>query len=304
MPVCYQLDHQLIPKPGASFEPGQENTIYLFSLAEFEEQKSLLAQHGFSFLHYLMAKDCRLEERSDSFTGILSIPQKHNSGQRLNCSFCIRKGQLVFIDTDGLAEKTLRLMKDTTWEHPCMERFWFDFIDCLTESDITYLEELENQLSGLEDAVLEETIQHFNQKMQVFRKELLVLVNYYSQMSELCHRLYENESNCFDGIRLRLFRIMADRLARLQNKVMILQEYSMQVRDVYQSTISIRQNNIMKVLTVVTAIFTPLTLIVGWYGMNFYMPEFEWKYGYLLVILLCVVVLAICIWIFKRKKYF
>ena len=38
-------------------------------------------------------------------------------------------------------------MKDTTWEHPCMERFWFDFIDCLTESDITYLEELENQLS-------------------------------------------------------------------------------------------------------------------------------------------------------------
>ena len=47
----------------------------------------------------------------------------------------------------------------------------------------------------------------------------------------------------------------------------------------------------MKLFTMVTIIFQPLTLIVGWYGMNFkYMPELNWKYGYLAVILLSAVI--------------
>ena len=66
----------------------------------------------------------------------------------------------------------------------------------------------------------------------------------------------------------------------------------------------IKMNRIMTVLTVITAIFMPLTLIVGWYGMNFVtMPELTWKYGYIGVIALClVIVISGIIW-FKRKKW-
>ena len=54
----------------------------------------------------------------------------------------------------------------------------------------------------------------------------------------------------------------------------------------------IAQNRIMKLLTIVTTIFMPLSLIAGWYGMNFTnMPELDWAYGYPAVIALCVVVL-------------
>ena len=61
----------------------------------------------------------------------------------------------------------------------------------------------------------------------------------------------------------------------------------------------------MKVLTVVTTIFMPLTLIVGWYGMNFSgMPELEWKHGYLGVIILSLVVVIGEIIFFKWKKWF
>ena len=61
----------------------------------------------------------------------------------------------------------------------------------------------------------------------------------------------------------------------------------------------------MKVLTVLTAIFSPLTLITGWYGMNFsVMPETTWKYGYLFVMLICVIVVAAEIIYFKKKKWF
>ena len=55
----------------------------------------------------------------------------------------------------------------------------------------------------------------------------------------------------------------------MYDMVQTLKEYSMQLREMHQTQIDIRQNEIMKVLTIVTTLFMPLTLIAGWYGMNF-----------------------------------
>ena len=60
----------------------------------------------------------------------------------------------------------------------------------------------------------------------------------------------------------------------------------------------------MKTLTVLTSIFFPLTIIVGWYGMNFEsMPEFKWRYGYLFVILLSVAIRLVMVLVGKKKKW-
>jgi magnesium transporter len=60
----------------------------------------------------------------------------------------------------------------------------------------------------------------------------------------------------------------------------------------------------MTVLTVVTSIFLPLTLIAGWYGMNFrYMPELEWPYSYPVVIVVSIIIVVVCLVWFKRKKW-
>lgn len=59
----------------------------------------------------------------------------------------------------------------------------------------------------------------------------------------------------------------------------------------------------MKILTIVTTIFLPLSLVAGWYGMNFaYMPELSWKHGYPAVIVVSALVILICLWIMKKKK--
>ena len=77
-----------------------------------------------------------------------------------------------------------------------------------------------------------------------------------------------------------------------------------QLREAYQSQLSIQQNDLMKIFTVVTAVFLPLTLLVGWYGMNFSnMPELSWKYGYPAVIVISLVIVMICLWIMKKKKF-
>ena len=86
-------------------------------------------------------------------------------------------------------------------------------------------------------------------------------------------------------------------------RTMHLLAYAGQVRDAYQEQVAEQQNKNMQFLTVVSTIFFPLTLITGWYGMNFEnMPEL--KQGYPGVILLSLVVIGICILIFRKKKIF
>ena len=83
-----------------------------------------------------------------------------------------------------------------------------------------------------------------------------------------------------------------------------LLDYTTQIRETYKSRLDVKQNRIMTVLTVVTTVFMPLTLIVGWYGMNFrYMPELEWKIGYPLVIIVSVIIVIASLIFFKVKKW-
>ena len=77
-----------------------------------------------------------------------------------------------------------------------------------------------------------------------------------------------------------------------------------QIRDLYQSQLDKKQNRIMTLLTVITSIFMPLTLIAGWYGMNFkYMPELEYKAAYPVIIVISIAIVAVCLIIFKKKKW-
>ena len=92
------------------------------------------------------------------------------------------------------------------------------------------------------------------------------------------------------------------RTERLHQYAAEMKEYTQQIREIYQTQITLQQNRVMNFLTVVTTIFMPLTLITGWYGMNFYnMPELHWQYGYICVIIISIVVIiAECI--YKKEK--
>ncbi|MBO7373831.1 MAG: magnesium transporter CorA, partial [Oscillospiraceae bacterium] len=80
--------------------------------------------------------------------------------------------------------------------------------------------------------------------------------------------------------------------------------HAMQVRDLYREQLEVRQNRTVTLLTVVTTIFMPLTLIVGWYGMNFTnMPELDSPLGYPLVIVASIAVIVGMLIFFKKKKW-
>ena len=127
--------------------------------------------------------------------------------------------------------------------------------------------------------------------------------NYYEALIEIGSSLQANENDIFGRDSLRYFKIFTDRTARLSANTQFLCENLIHLQDAYEASLELNLNRIMKVFTVVTTIFLPLTLIVGWYGMNFpNMPEFRWAYGYPAVICFSCLVVALCFWFFKKKR--
>ena len=116
--------------------------------------------------------------------------------------------------------------------------------------------------------------------------------------------LAANRNGLFSKKLCRGFELFSHRAGRLHSQTASLREYSLQLHQIYQSKIDLKQNRVMQFLTVVTTVFMPLTLITGWYGMNFVnMPELTAQHGYLAVCIISVVCIIVELVIFKWKKW-
>ena len=184
------------------------------------------------------------------------------------------------------------------------EKFLYHFLDKLISDDRKFLENMEHNMSLLEDEILSGSADSdFINDILSIKKELMYIWNYYDQLIDFGEILRDNETGMFPQENIRGFEVFTKRVTRLSENVKQLKEYTVQLQETHDAMMSYNLNNIMKIFTVVTAVFLPLSLIAGWYGMNFEgMPELKWKYGYPCVVMLSALVAALCFSIFKIKK--
>ena len=246
------------------------------------------------------------EVNIDSLTGSFSIPdRKEPQSHDYEFSFAMDEKGIVFIDD---AEHALRyiepLVTRKRWKYPGLERFLYDFLEGIIGRDLPVLESWERRLSKMEEKILEESGGDVLGEVTRIRGDLLAMRTHYEQLLDLGQELGENENGFFAEANLRYFDMFCARIMRLQDYVTTLREITVQVRDLYQSQLSVKQNRVMTILTVVTVIFTPLTLVTGWYGMNFkYMPELEWEFSYPIVFLVSLAIVIGSLIFFKWKKW-
>lgn len=180
------------------------------------------------------------------------------------------------------------------------------FLDYLTASDMDALDLMEDSLSALEEEMItaKKLRQETGATIVSYRRTLLRLKRSYEQLSAAADMLALDEAEIIPKNLYSRFAAISHRVGRLEAAVAHLRECTTQIREAYQAQIDIEQNQIMKIFTVLTAVFMPLSLIVGWYGMNFQMPEYRWSFGYPLVILFSIVVCSVTAWIFKKKNWY
>lgn len=179
-------------------------------------------------------------------------------------------------------------------------------LDEMTEDDVDALERMELNITALEDGLITERValKAASARIIALRRAVLKIKRYYEQLDVILDRLCENENGAVTDDALKLLVALGRRIDRLIESTAHMSECIAQASDTYQAQIDIEQNQIMKIFTVLSAVFMPLTLIAGWYGMNFIMPEYGWPMGYAYVALLSVAVCALSFFIFKRKNWF
>lgn len=163
----------------------------------------------------------------------------------------------------------------------------------------------EEDISALEKAVIDKNVSdNFGKLLIEKKRELLMLRAFYEELIDVTEVFIENENEILDEKSLKLFKLFRDKAVRYKENTDIQRDSVTHLWDAYQTSIDRGQNEIMKLFTVITSVFLPMTVIVGWYGMNFkYMPEISFRYGYVYVILLNIAVVLTLIYIFKKKKW-
>lgn len=248
----------------------------------------------------------KAEVNYDSLTGTFSIPNRRDfDKEEWHFAFAMDEKGIVFIDDGGYAGHLIRRVKRAKkWHIPSLERFLYDFLEQIIYRDLSILEGYERELDQIETAIQEGEAEEHLMRVNEIRSELRDLRIHYDQLIDLGQELEENENGFFKTENVRYFHLFSNRMTRLYDSATSLRDYTMQVRDLYQAQLDIKQNRIMTVLTVVTTIFMPLTLIAGWYGMNFrYMPELESRFGYPIVIGISVAIAVVSLVFFKKKKW-
>ena len=207
----------------------------------------------------------------DSLTGSFYVPRRSDFGGKPHrFAFALDEKGIIFIENGEFAAKAVeKIAWRKRWRLPSLER-----------------------------------VLYYPDRLNELRRGLMEMRIHYEQMIDFGQELEENENGFFKEENLRYFRLFTDRVARLLDLVTSLRDYTVQLRELFSTQLDIRMNRIMTVLTIITAIFMPLTLIAGWYGMNFvYMPELQWKYSYYIVFAVSLSILIGGIAWARKKKW-
>ena len=294
-----EISAQEIRKAGRQY-------VAVLSFEEWKESRDSFDMGIDMDLNYSEIYTTKAEVNYDSLTGSFSVPNRADlSGEDFKFAFALDEKGIVFIDDSQKAQEIIENIRNTKkWKLPSLERFLYDFLDQIVKDDLRLMEKYESELNDIEKKIMDGDEKFPSGRLNDIRNDIRYLRIHYEQLMDLGQEFEENENNFFKRDNLRYFRLFLNRMARLHDSSTALRDYTMQLRDLYKAHMDIKQNRIMTVLTIVTAVFMPLTLIVGWYGMNFkYMPELEWVGGYPVVIAACVLIVIGSLLFFKKKKW-
>ena len=234
---------------------------------------------------------------------ILNLTSKRN-----RIGFFIKKNLFVMVKIVDRDDSIRQIFMDAIRrfrQNATMEKVIYGVLERLLSSGNRGLVMTERQIMAMEREVVNgKTDEDLNKEIFDLRNRLSTLKNYYDQLIDIGEALQENENDLFEEENLRYFKIFTDKAERLSNNTQLLCDNLIHLREALDATLNYNLNNTMKLFTIVTIIFQPLTLIVGWYGMNFtHMPELGWKFGYIYVILLSLSVVGGILYHFRKKKY-
>ncbi|MCQ6279176.1 magnesium/cobalt transporter CorA [Bacillus sp. EB600] len=188
------------------------------------------------------------------------------------------------------------------WDPP---QVFYYVLDKMVDNYFPLVYKIEDTLNELDENSKGRSMEMLLEDLFDTRHELLSLRHTITPMRDLVYRIINSQRLEELQERKEYFSDIHDHLLKLTEMIEANRELTQDIRDSYISINSHESNHVMKVLTVITTIFMPLTFIAGIYGMNFRnMPELTLKYGYFgALVIMFLVGAGMSLW-FKKKGWF
>jgi magnesium transporter len=179
----------------------------------------------------------------------------------------------------------------------------YRLVDIIVDNYYIVLDSIGQQIEQIEDDIYQGSAKHEFREIQRLKKELIYLRKALYPLRDAMSKLVKDDSGFIDASNSRFFSDVYSHVAHLIDSLDTYKDLTSGLMDIYINTLNTRMNEVMKVLTIISTIFIPLTFLVGVYGMNFeFMPELHWKYGYGGIWAIMSILFITMIWYFKVKK--
>jgi len=180
----------------------------------------------------------------------------------------------------------------------------YSLLDAIVDHYFVILEKLGERIEDLEDELVVKPEPKILEEIHRLRREMIFLRKSVWPLREVIACLERGETSLVQKSTEVYLRDVYDHTIQVMDAVETYRDMLAGMLETYLSSISNKMNEVMKVLTIIATIFIPLTFIVGVYGMNFrFMPELEWRWGYIIIWTIMIVVAVFMIFYFKRKRW-
>lgn len=250
-------------------------------------------------------KYCQAFMYQNVISGILIIPKKeHPIREHIQFGFALKDNRLIIICSKTSEAKILLSefceQYDISYSHPLL--FLLEFLLFLTSEDVYFLEDYNDKLEAIEQLLFRGRETDMEEFTLATREDMNVLSSYYLQLSAVGETMEEVAVASDLELPSALTSLYSARISQLSSIVSDVKAHTSQIWDLRQTQLSDRQNQISTTLTIITVIFLPLTMITGWFGMNFYnMPSIHNRYGYLttIIVVICIVIAELLYFLFS-----
>lgn len=181
----------------------------------------------------------------------------------------------------------------------------YRLIDVTVENYYNVLDNIGEHIEEIEASIRSNTSDETFQKIQSIKKELIYLHKALYPLRDALGKILKDESDFIQEENIPYYRDVYDHVIHLIDSLDTYRDLTSGLTDIYINTQNSKLNDVIRVLTIISTIFMPLTFIVGVYGMNFkFFPELQWRHGYAVVWVIMLSIAAGMIGIFKYKKWF
>lgn len=238
------------------------------------------------------------------FYNIRGIDEIHSEqisiivGHNLVLSFQESEGDVFDILRDRLKFNKGRVRKEGS------DYLAYCLVDIIVDNYFSIIEKIGEDLEEMEDSLAEEPDPNTLQRLHGIKQRMIFLRKSVWPLREAINKFQRLESELLSKETKIYMRDVYDHTIQVMDTIESYRDTTSSMIDIYLSSISYKMNEIMKVLTIISTIFIPLTFIAGVYGTNFHnFPEITWKYGYFMMWGVMVVVAGVMVYYFRKKKW-